>query len=415
MTKVLLFLLSLIVSCSEVPNNKEQSAILAQNSSDAADSSVEKHEPNTTGKGIFEPLNDCLKIENTNEANTDGTANACEDQDDKDTDVDGIADFRDNCPVIENTNQADTDGDRIGDVCDDQDNRDVDEDGIENFRDNCPVIENTNQADTDGDGIGDSCDNQDNRDTDKDSVENYRDNCPNTMNKDQTDLDLDGKGDACDEPSTNASNGSYIIVDLINKVSDSKLIEGFQGRARSSFARPLSSLLIGSVVTSSGFQMNEENLRLVHHHKFNISNQFECIQDTGEGCRVRIENIRSYVKNQGQDTIYTNSNSSTIVRTNIPANREVRVCYMEDVPASEAKNEICVGRVIKSGSMLNSDNAAEAARQCNLSNRFGEGTCCSIDRGGVGRWYLVAGSVGSKDEKGWPIDGAATSAGNCIN
>lgn len=72
----------------------------------------------------------------------------------KDSDGDGILDTVDNCLLVQNPNQADLDHDRIGDACD----TDIDGDTVLNTTDNCPLTENTNQVDTDGDGIGDACD-----------------------------------------------------------------------------------------------------------------------------------------------------------------------------------------------------------------------------------------------------------------
>ena len=53
----------------------------------------------------------------------------------------GIRDKSDNCPKIKNINQLDTDGDSVGDACD-----------------NCKQKYNPTQEDADKDSIGDVCD-----------------------------------------------------------------------------------------------------------------------------------------------------------------------------------------------------------------------------------------------------------------
>lgn len=60
---------------------------------------------------------------------------------------DGIQDTIDNCPKIPNSDQLDTDRDGRGDECD----PDVDGDGISNSQDNCKLVHNPHQEDLDGD------------------------------------------------------------------------------------------------------------------------------------------------------------------------------------------------------------------------------------------------------------------------
>ena len=79
-----------------------------------------------------------------------------------DSDSDGIPDARDNCVLIENADQADVDGNGLGVAC-----QDFDRDGLLNARDNCPNIPNADQLDTDGDGTGDPCDPGESRITEK--------------------------------------------------------------------------------------------------------------------------------------------------------------------------------------------------------------------------------------------------------
>lgn len=56
---------------------------------------------------------------------------------------DGIQDSQDNCPKLANSDQLDTDGDGRGDFCD----PDADNDGILNVDDNCPIAYNPDQLD----------------------------------------------------------------------------------------------------------------------------------------------------------------------------------------------------------------------------------------------------------------------------
>lgn len=58
---------------------------------------------------------------------------------------DGIQDSHDNCPKVANSNQLDTDNDGRGDECD----PDIDGDGVPNHQDNCPLGYNPNQEDND--------------------------------------------------------------------------------------------------------------------------------------------------------------------------------------------------------------------------------------------------------------------------
>lgn len=73
-----------------------------------------------------------------------------------DLDGDSVLNATDNCLSVDNVDQANLDGDDFGDVCD----TDLDGDGDLNVpaQDNCPNLANPNQADSNGNGIGDACD-----------------------------------------------------------------------------------------------------------------------------------------------------------------------------------------------------------------------------------------------------------------
>ncbi len=140
--------------------------------------------------GLRDPEDDnCRLVPNADQTDTDddGDGDAC----DIDDDADGVLDGSDNCPIDANFDQTDTNVDSQGDACDDDD----DGDGVLDADDNCPLIANNDQTNTDGlaDG-GDVCDDDDDEDGDPD----LNDNCPVTPNADQLDTDVDGLGDACD-------------------------------------------------------------------------------------------------------------------------------------------------------------------------------------------------------------------------
>ena len=131
----------------------------------------------------------------------------CGTRDPNDFDSDGILNDDDNCVIVDNTDQADNDGDGEGDECDPDD----DNDGVLDVNDNCQFEANADQADNDGDGEGDVCD----PDDDNDGVLDEDDNCQFTANSDQADVDFNGIGDVCDN-CRNVSNRRQRDTDLDN-------------------------------------------------------------------------------------------------------------------------------------------------------------------------------------------------------
>jgi Zn-dependent metalloprotease len=149
-------------------------------------------EADDDGDGVLDGGDNCPKVSNASQTNTDGdaTGNACDLDDDNDT----VVDASDNCVLVANTSQKDTDGDGLGDACDSTPTGDADADGVDNAVDNCKWHPNPDQRDDDHDGIGNVCD----TDYDNDTVQNSVDNCPWKANTNQLDTDKDGKGDVCD-------------------------------------------------------------------------------------------------------------------------------------------------------------------------------------------------------------------------
>jgi len=200
-----------------------------------------------------------------------------------DRDSDGLTDGLDNCPRVSNPDQIDTDGDLYGDVCDDDDDGDSvaddwddctpgemgwisapntdhdsdgcrdytedlddDEDGIFDTYDDCPkgpvgwisTIENDenqdgcedvdtdedgyvdqldkcpsifdDQADLDGDGIGDACED----DTDGDGIPDLIDNCPTDTFSWTSEHDIDHDQDGCRDEDRDADDDGDNVLDL---------------------------------------------------------------------------------------------------------------------------------------------------------------------------------------------------------
>ena len=187
------------------------------------------------GDTIGDSVDNCPRISNPSQTNTDNDQRGddCENDDDgdgipDDGDRSGIVGdkfcdttFRslcdDNCRLTPNHFQDDIDDDGIGDECDDSD-----ADGVLDSVDNCLYSRNTSQNDFDNDTIGDACDVDDDNDgiCDKggpsfpgdpgappSGCPSSADNCPRVANSSQTDSDGDGRGDACDTCPTAADTG----------------------------------------------------------------------------------------------------------------------------------------------------------------------------------------------------------------
>ncbi len=162
----------------------------------SADPSIPVYSPSNPdwdNDGINNPADNCQRVANANQSDTDGDGigDVCDLN--IDTDNDGLDDGIDICPAVANPNQLDQDHDGKGNLCDaDQDGDGISDNGTN--PDNCPLVANPNQKDTDGDGIGDACE----TDGDGDGIADVNDNCPIATNPNQADMDNDNMGDVCD-------------------------------------------------------------------------------------------------------------------------------------------------------------------------------------------------------------------------
>ena len=153
----------------------------------------------------------CPQAANDDQADFDGDAlgDACDDDDDDDgalddeeircgadpldpavapvhTDADIVCDALDNCLEVDNDDQANFDGDALGDACDDDDDNDGFVDELEIACESDPLDAGATPGDADGDGLCDALD-----------------NCPDDANADQADNDDDELGDVCDPDDDN--------------------------------------------------------------------------------------------------------------------------------------------------------------------------------------------------------------------
>lgn len=191
------------------------------------DGSGDNGDADDDGDGINDTTDNCPKIPNASQLNSDNDNNGGNDCD-PDDDNDGVADIVDIAPLdpskksdtdkdyLENSVDPDDDNDGVADVLDalplnpnesadtDHDgignnsDPDIDGDGVLNAVDLWPLDGNEWQ-DTDGDGTGDYAD----TDADNDGVLDSTDNCLTVINANQNNIDGDALGDACDFDSDN--------------------------------------------------------------------------------------------------------------------------------------------------------------------------------------------------------------------
>ena len=148
----------------------------------------------------------------------DGIGDVCDTS--RDRDNDGVQDGQDNCERIPNSDQLNTDGDAHGDACDNDD----DNDGVQDDRDNCPKVKNSGQRDSNGNNIGDACEN----DCDGDGVPDSEDTAPcnRFITKDSLDQFMAVELSNPAESQANwvvQKSGSYVVQ---RKSSDPELLLG---------------------------------------------------------------------------------------------------------------------------------------------------------------------------------------------
>lgn len=151
------------------------------------------------GDGVVDAYDDCNPGETdwNSAPNTDHDGDGCRDTtEDDDDDSDGILDVYDVCPEGPVGWVSTLENDENQDGCEDLDS---DNDGYVDQLDKCPSIAD-DQSDLDGDGIGDACEN----DLDGDGVDDEIDNCPTDQfgweSNTVTDLDGDGCRDSDRDP-----------------------------------------------------------------------------------------------------------------------------------------------------------------------------------------------------------------------
>lgn len=161
------------------------------------------------GDGVGDDWDDCTPGETgwNSAPNTDHDSDGCRDEsEDFDDDEDGIMDLYDECQKGSIGWTSTIENDENQDGCEDID---TDGDGFVDQLDKCPnVIDD--QSDLDGDGIGDACE----TDTDGDGISDVFDNCP-TDTFDWTSVhEIDHDQDGCRDEDRDADDDGDTILDL---------------------------------------------------------------------------------------------------------------------------------------------------------------------------------------------------------
>ena len=161
------------------------------------------------GDSIGDPSDACHNGETgwISAPNTDHDGDGCRDEsEDLDDDNDGIFDNYDDCQKgsLGWISTLENDEDQNG--CEDVD---TDGDGYVDQLDKCPGLSD-DQADLDGDGIGDACE----TDTDGDGIDDEFDNCPRDDFDWESEHDSDYDQDGCIDDTWDADDDSDGVLDL---------------------------------------------------------------------------------------------------------------------------------------------------------------------------------------------------------
>ena len=161
------------------------------------------------GDSIVDDWDDCSpgEIGWVSNSNTDHDSDGCRDLiEDLDDDGDGIFDANDTCPKGPIGWISTIENDENQDGCEDVD---TDGDGYVDQLDKCPSIVD-DQSDLDGDGIGDACEN----DTDGDGIFDELDNCPYDTFEWESDHELDHDQDGCRDEDRDSDDDGDNVLDL---------------------------------------------------------------------------------------------------------------------------------------------------------------------------------------------------------
>ena len=161
------------------------------------------------GDSIADDWDDCTPGETgwVSAPNTDYDSDGCRDlTEDLDDDEDGILDQYDNCSKGSIGWTSTIENDENQDGCEDVDS---DGDGYVDQLDKCPSIAD-DQSDLDGDGIGDACED----DTDGDGIADEIDNCPTDSFSWVSEHDVDHDQDGCRDADRDADDDGDNVLDL---------------------------------------------------------------------------------------------------------------------------------------------------------------------------------------------------------